>query len=111
MGTTSDDLDSDFQSIEGIDQIADTDPGNPDREASLHFYQIINTSCSFIVEAGSPHVAAWAVAYALGQYICEGVSLSDRAETLGVTVQALSKQIKAFQHLADLPPSAYMYSK
>ena len=81
------------------------------REASVQFLRVISTAVSFIVESNSPHVAAWSVAYGIGLAVCEGVSVSDRASSLGVSPQALSKQIKAFQHLASLPPSSYMYSK
>ena len=84
---------------------------NEYREASRKFMRALNLSLDFITSSKSPHVAAWAVAYAMGSACCQGVSMSDRAASLGVTPQALSKSTKSFQALADLPDSGYMYKK
>lgn len=94
-----------------VDAIDDKEHVNEYREASLHFFRIMNLGLSFVAESTSPHVAAWAVAYGVGIGICQGKSITDRAAELNVSPQALSKQIKAFTEEADLPPSPYMYKK
>jgi len=56
-------------------------------------------------------VSEWAVCYGMGLAVCEGVSITDRAEMLKVSPQALSKQVKKFCKDAGLPASPYMYNK
>ena len=94
-----------------IEEAEDTDAINEYREAALHYFRIINSVACFISPSTSPHVAAWAVWYGLGLAICEGVSITDRAEELGISPQALSKQVRKFCKDAGLPESPYMYKK
>ena len=81
------------------------------RAASIRYLEVITIAATFIAESDSPHVQAWAVVYALGLPCAEGVSMSDRAGQIGVSVAALSKQVKKFAALSDIEPSAYCYSK
>jgi len=81
------------------------------RAASLRYLEVISTAATFIAESKSPHIAAWSVVYALGLPCAEGLSMSDRAAQLGVSVAALSKQVKRFAKLCDLEASSYCYSK
>jgi hypothetical protein len=94
-----------------IEETDEPEITNEYREAALHFFRIMNSSLCFITPSTSPHVAAWAVCYGLGLAICEGVSITDRAEKLGVSPQALSKQVRKFMEDAGLPESPYMYKK
>ena len=89
----------------------ETESANQYREASRHLLRLLNIQADFILSSGSPGIATWAVAYAIGLAVCEGKSISDRAADLGVTPQALSKQINAFRAAAGLPESQYCYSK
>ena len=97
--------------IDNHDAVDEGDVPNEYREISRKFLRALNLSLDFIVSSKSPQVAAWAVAYAMGSACCEGVSMSDRAASLGVTPQALSKSAKQFQLLSGLPDSGYMYNK
>lgn len=92
-----------------IDDECEEDQQNAYREVSLKFFRILNIAMSFVTESRSPHVASWAINYAMGLAVCEGVSITDRAAQLRITPQALSKQIKLFAAVAGLPASNYMY--
>ena len=81
------------------------------RAASLRYLETITGAVTYIVESGSPHVAAWAVAYALGLPVCEGVSLSNRASELGVGCAALSKQVRQVLDALAINQSSYSYDK
>ena len=89
----------------------DTERENLYREAAVVYTRLVNSIGAFLVESKSPRVGIWAVNYALGLAVCEGVSVTNRATQLGVTPQALSKQVKKFQAENDLKPSPYMYKK
>ena len=90
---------------------ADPAAVNEYREASRHLLRLLNIQADFIVNSKSKGVAMWAVCYAIGLAVCEGVSISDRAAQLGVTPQALSKQMNQFRLAAGLPESEYCYQK
>lgn len=105
-------MDADLISDGVYDPWADHDTQTSEyRAASLKFLTTITGAVTHIVENGSPHVAAWAVAYALGLPVCEGVSLTDRAESLGVSVAALSKQVRLVIKSLDIDQSSYSYDK
>ena len=93
------------------EEIDEPEVTNEYRQAALHYFRIINSVACFISPSTSPHVAAWAVWYGLGLAICEGVSITDRAEELGISPQALSKQVRKFCKDAGIPESPYMYKK
>jgi hypothetical protein len=75
---------------------------NPYRQASRHFLRVMNVQADFVARADNKAVAIWASAYALGLAICEGVSITDRAYSLRISPQALSKSIKEFQNKVNL---------
>ena len=75
---------------------------NPYRQASRHFLRVMNVQADFVARADNKDVAIWASAYALGLAICEGVSITDRAYSLRISPQALSKSIKEFQNKVNL---------
>jgi len=82
------------------------------RECAMKFTRLLSLSVAFVTESSSPIVASWAVAYALGNPQCAGVSITDRASMLKISPQALSKQIRLFIDQADLDDSTgYLYSK
>ena len=82
------------------------------RECALKFTHIMSLAVAFITESGSPHVATWAVAFATGNPVCAGMSITDKASELGVSPQALSKQIRRFITQTGLSDSTgYLYSK
>lgn len=89
----------------------DTGPDNEYREASRHFLRLLNLQCDFVLSSSSQTVATWAVAYAVGLAVCEGVNIIERAGMLGISVQALSKQIEEFRLSAGLPRSTYCYEQ
>ena len=97
--------------LEEQEEIDEPDAVNEYREAALKFFRIMNSTACFISPSTSPHDAAWAVWYRLGLAICEGMSITDRAEELGISPQALSKQIWEFCESAGIPESPYMYKK
>lgn len=82
---------------------------NEYRLASVAFMRILNLSLAFLVESRSPHVAAFAIAYALGSPVCEGRSISDQANNLGISPQALSKAILIFSKEIGINASSYSY--
>lgn len=86
-------------------------PANPYREASMRYLEIVTTAATYIAESPSPTVAAWAVIYALGLPSAEGVSLTCRAEQLGVGVAALSKQVRIIQRRCNVEESLYSNKK
>ena len=72
--------------------------------------EVLSKSMDYIVSSKSPQVTAWAVSYALGTACCEGMSITDRAATMGCSTQALSKQIREFADSIDIEP-VYGYEK
>jgi hypothetical protein len=82
------------------------------RECALKFTHIMSLAVAFITESGSPQVASWAVAFATGNPICAGMSITDKASELGISPQGLSKQIRRFVDQSGLADSTgYLYSK
>lgn len=59
----------------------------------------------------SAAVAFWSAAYALGLKCCAGVSMTQRAEQLGVRRATISKGAKRFVESNGLTPSFYMKDK
>jgi hypothetical protein len=53
-------------------------------------------------------VAFYQPAYAMGLNICDGVSVTERADILGVKRATLSKGMTAFCNGNHIPPSPYM---
>ena len=97
--------------IATADTIAEPTRSNEYREASQIFLRVLTNAMAHVVESGSPVVAGWAICYATGNPICEGVSVTDRAAQLGVSVGALSKQIRIAQRRCGIDESAYSYQK
>ena len=93
------------------DEAEEGDTTNEYREAALHYFRVINSVACFISPSTSPHDAGWAVWYGLGLAICEGVSITDRADELGISPQALSKQVRKFCDESGIPESPYMDKK
>ena len=90
----------------------DDEPGeevNPYRLASRHFLRVMNMQIDYIARSDNQPLTTWATAYALGLAVCEGVSITDRAWQLGVSPQALSKQIKDFQSKININTGNYTY--
>ena len=96
-----------------LESVADEPPQSNDyREAALRGLQVLTSSLDWIATNGSPRVATHAVALALGvDTICQGRSMSDIAQELGVTPAALSKQVKQFRSTIDIGDSSYVYHK
>lgn len=72
------------------------------REAARHFLRVMNIQADYLIRAENVEVAVWATAHALGLAVCEGESITDRAWALGISPQALSKQIKDFQNKINI---------
>lgn len=79
------------------------------REASRKFLRVLNMSIAYIAHAENKEAAMWAVSYALGLAVCEGVSITDRAWQLRISPQALSKYIKEFQSQLNINTKTYTY--
>ncbi len=84
---------------------------SPYREASRRYLEVMSTAADYIASSSAPASAVWHVIYALGLPCAEGVSLTDRAEQLGISVGGLSKGVRTAQRLLDVEESAYSYRK
>lgn len=81
------------------------------REAALKHVAVLNDLIERIQAGfrnGNAEVAFWGCCYGLGTSNCEGTSMTEKAEQLGVCRAAISKQARAFIEANDLPPSWYM---
>ena len=97
--------------IANDDTIDEPSGDSPYREASRRYLEVMSTSADYIAGSPAPGSAVWHVIYALGLPCAEGVSLTDGAEQLGVSVGGLSKGIRTFQRMAGVDESAYLYKK
>src|SRR5262249_45354071 len=84
------------------------------REVAQKYTAIINAVFRRI-ESGfidgnyrSVATAYWGCAYALGVSVCEGTSMTEKAEQLGVGRATISKAARTFIEANSLPPSWYM---
>jgi hypothetical protein len=84
------------------------------REAALKFVSVMNAFARRI-ESGladrnlkTVEVNFWGAAYGLGLTCCEGLSMTERSERIGVQRATISKQARIFIEANDLPPSWYM---
>ena len=85
---------------------------NPYREAAERYLQVMTTATEYVAESAAPQTAIWAVIYALGLPPAEGVSVTDRAEQIGISVGALSKSIRTYLKISGVSDhSAYSYKK
>jgi hypothetical protein len=50
----------------------------------------------------------WGAAYGLGLGCCDGMSMTERSQAIGVQRATISKQARMFIEANDLPPSYYM---
>jgi len=98
-------------SIADYNTIDEPSVDSPYREASRRYLEIMSTAADYIAGSSAPGSAVWHVIYALGLPCAEGVSLTDRAEQLGVSVGSLSKGVRTAQRLLDVEESAYSYKK
>lgn len=84
---------------------------NEYREASLRYLHVMSGALDYITSNQSPHVAAHAVALALGLPCARGMSMTDLSAELGCSVAALSKQVRIFHDIAGIDESQYMFNK
>ena len=108
MKFTEDDI---FEPFIVHDSMVDDEPINEYREASQRLLSIMSLAMDHITSSSSPHVAAWAVSLALGTANNEGVSITDRAGTLGVGVAALSKSMQEIIKKTGLANTGYSYNQ
>ena len=97
--------------IADLDTVAEPARSSDYRAASERGLEIICCMADYVACSSAPGTAIWACIYAMGLPTAEGVSLTTRAESLGVSVAALSKRVREFQRLADIGESAYSYRK
>ena len=104
---------ADIHAAELYDPWVDDEDAAPNeyREASMVFLNQLTTALTWITENRQPAVAAWAACYCYGLPVCEGVSMSDRAEQLGISVGAFSKAVRTIQRRAGVSESAYCFKK
>jgi len=93
------------------DEEAQPVPDNAYREAARHYLRVMNIWGDYLIRSESKETAAWATAYTLGLAICEGVSITDRAHSLDISPQALSKAIREFQDELSITNQSYTYDK
>ena len=87
------------------------DVPNHYKDAAERYLEVITAALTYVCESRSPEVSAWACIYGLSLPLAAGVSLTGRAEQLGVSVGALSKSIKTFQARSGVSETAYNYHK
>jgi hypothetical protein len=75
------------------------------REASLHFLRVAYCWDTFVSCARDARLAHIQVAIALGLYSTRGRTLSDIADELGITKQALSRGVAKFLRMSRLEPA------
>ena len=91
----------------------------PDRHSDLRDFALrsvgLLNAMACTIEAGlargsfeSVAVAYWSSAYALGLSGCAGMSMTERAQSLGVERATISKAAVAFCSANNLEPSPYM---
>ncbi len=86
------------------------DPNLARREGFNEFLKILNNAILYIQRHKHPLIASWHVSLAIGTINCHGRSMTEIAQALDVTRQALSKGAIAFGRENGLPPSSYMKS-
>jgi len=106
MKFTEDDI---FEPFIVHDSMVEDNPVNEYREASQRLLSVMSLAVDHITSSTSPNVAAWAVSLALGTANNEGMSITDRAGTLGVGVAALSKSMQEFIKKSGLASTGYSY--
>jgi len=79
------------------------------REACLKALGVLNISLAYIYDAKNKNAAVAAVSYALGLATCDGLSITDKSQQLGISPQALSKYIKEVEELLNINTSSYTY--
>jgi len=81
------------------------------REAAQKYVAIMNAFAAKI-QTGfrdrNAEVAFWGCCYGLGLSNCEGVSMTEKAEQLGVTRATISKTARSFVEANNLKPSWHM---
>lgn len=95
-------LDAELQAI--VDERVSVEVANAVWEAVSRF--AMETS-----QHRNPKVTLCAFCFAAGLYVNQGMSITELAESLGVTKQALSKRIVKFTEQLGLPPSRGMKSE
>ena len=101
-----------FADPSSLETFADEpDTPNEYREASLRYLHVMSSALDYITSNSSPHITAWAVAYALGMPCAAGMSLTDRSAQLGCSVTALSKAARNFCSEVGIDSSQYQFNK
>lgn len=81
------------------------------REACKKYLRVLNNVIDYIEESNDKHIALWIVCYAIGSFKCQGVSMSDKASELGMSVQAFQKRVKILERQMDVNNTQYTYEK
>jgi hypothetical protein len=82
-------------------------PANPSdyREASLRFLRVAYCWDTFVSSSRDARLAHIQVSIALGLYSTKGRTVTDIAEELGITKQALSRGVARFLRMTRLEPA------
>ena len=91
------------------DSMVEDEPINEYREASKRLLDVMSLAMDHVTSSPSPQVAAWGVSLALATANNEGISITDRAGTLGIGVAALSKSMQEFIKKSGLDGLGYSY--
>ena len=86
-------------------------PADELRHARVEAIRLLN-ALGNAVERSNPQgnvaVAFWGAAYGLGLNCCDGMTMTERAQSLGVGRATISKGATSFCGANNLPPSYYM---
>lgn len=72
---------------------------------------VMDRAVAHILDSDDSELGAWQVAFALGSPHCMGLTMTQKAEELGLGKAAISKGATAFCRSAGIEPSAYMLGK
>lgn len=72
---------------------------------------VMDRAIAHILDSNDVTLGAWQVAFALGSPSCLGMTMTQKAEELGLGKAAISKGATAFCRAAGIEPSSYMLGK
>ena len=81
------------------------------REAAKKYLRVVNNIIDYIEDSSNKEVALWIVCYAIGSFKCQGISMSDKAAQLGMSVQAFQKRVKVLERQININNTQYTYEK
>ena len=81
------------------------------RQAARKYLRLINNIIDYIEDSDNKTVATWIVCYAIGSFKCQGITMSDKAAQLGLSVQAFQKRVKQLERQIKIENNPYTNDK